>query len=102
MWAVPNFVPDVSEKEAPVPRKPLKINRIDGAGRGNRTPMELLPTDFESAASASSAIPAFYQQLTGHRAASDATLRGRWLTMAKVSLARQPARRKVHAAFPEQ
>lgn len=25
----------------------------DGAGRGNRTPMELLPTDFESAASAS-------------------------------------------------
>jgi hypothetical protein len=25
----------------------LKLNRIDGAGRGNRTPMELLPTDFE-------------------------------------------------------
>src|SRR5437867_2933979 len=32
--------------------------KLDGAGRGNRTPMELLPTDFESAASASSAIPA--------------------------------------------
>ena len=29
-----------------------------GAGRGNRTPMELPPADFESAASASSAIPA--------------------------------------------
>jgi hypothetical protein len=29
-----------------------------GAGRGNRTPMVLLPADFESAASTNSAIPA--------------------------------------------
>ena len=29
-----------------------------GAGRGNRTPMRLPSADFESAASASSAIPA--------------------------------------------
>ena len=47
MWAVPHFVPEVSEKGAQVLAKPLKINKIDGAGRGNRTPMELLPTDFE-------------------------------------------------------
>src|ERR1700722_14255336 len=28
-------------------RKSLQTNGILGAGRGNRTPMELLPTDFE-------------------------------------------------------
>jgi hypothetical protein len=47
MWAVPHFAPEVSEKGAPILAKPLKINRIDGAGRGNRTPMELPPTNFE-------------------------------------------------------
>ena len=66
MWAVPHFVPEVSEKGAQVLAKPLKINKIDGAGRGNRTPMELLPTDFESAASASSAIPASIRTSSMH------------------------------------
>jgi hypothetical protein len=41
---------------------PDKLNRIKnikaGAGRGNRTPKGRSPADFESAASASSAIPA--------------------------------------------
>ena len=35
-----------------------KANGLGGAGRGNRTPMDRSPADFESAASASSAIPA--------------------------------------------
>jgi hypothetical protein len=48
MRTVPVFVSDVSLR-APLPAKLLKINRLDGAGRGNRTPMELLPADFESA-----------------------------------------------------
>ena len=30
-----------------LPCNVLQINMLDGAGRGNRTPMELLPTDFE-------------------------------------------------------
>ena len=30
------------------PVNQLSSNGLDGAGRGNRTPMELLPTDFES------------------------------------------------------
>ena len=47
MRSVPDFVPDHSDGFRLVARKPLKIIRIDGAGRGNRTPMELLPTDFE-------------------------------------------------------
>ena len=47
MRTVPGFVPQLSEKFSSIPRKTLKLNRIDGAGRGNRTPMELLPTDFE-------------------------------------------------------
>jgi hypothetical protein len=44
---VPYFVPELSEKFSFTARKALKLNWIDGAGRGNRTPMELLPTDFE-------------------------------------------------------
>ena len=47
MRTVAVFVPDVSERASAAPAKLLKINRIDGAGRGNRTPMELLPADFE-------------------------------------------------------
>ena len=47
MRTVPVFVPYVSERANAAHAKLLKINRIDGAGRGNRTPMELLPTDFE-------------------------------------------------------
>ena len=39
-------------------RKRLQINEIFGAGRGGRTPTRLPSADFESAASASSAIPA--------------------------------------------
>ena len=38
---------ELFEKFSVGARKPLKIIQIDGAGRGNRTPMELLPTDFE-------------------------------------------------------
>jgi hypothetical protein len=41
------FVPEAFGKIGGVARKALKINKIDGAGRGNRTPMESLPTDFE-------------------------------------------------------
>ena len=63
MRTVPDFVPELCEKFGVGARKPLKIIWIDGAGRGNRTPMELLPTDFESAASASSAIPAYRSSL---------------------------------------
>jgi hypothetical protein len=37
---------------------PFKINSLAGAGRGGRTPTKLPSADFESAASASSAIPA--------------------------------------------
>ena len=48
MLAVPNFVPELFEKFSFAARKLMKINWIGGAGRGNRTPMELLPTDFES------------------------------------------------------
>ena len=48
MCTVPYFVPEVSRELVPFSIKLLKINRIDGAGRGNRTPLELLPTDFES------------------------------------------------------
>jgi hypothetical protein len=61
MWrmrTVPCFVPQLSEKFSSIPRKTLKLNRIDGAGRGGRTPTRLPSADFESAASASSAIPA--------------------------------------------
>ena len=47
MRTVPDFVPELCEKFSVGARKPLKIIWIDGAGRGNRTPMELLPTDFE-------------------------------------------------------
>ena len=47
MRTVPDFVPELCEKFGVGARKPLKIIWIDGAGRGNRTPMELLPTDFE-------------------------------------------------------
>jgi len=47
MHTVPDFVPELSEKLSLSARKTLKIRWIDGAGRGNRTPMELLPTDFE-------------------------------------------------------
>src|SRR5882724_1441975 len=39
-------------------RKLLQIKVINGAGRGGRTPTRLPSADFESAASASSAIPA--------------------------------------------
>ena len=56
MRTVPYFVPEVSEKFCVASHKTLKLNWILGAGRGNRTPMELLPTDFESAASASKFI----------------------------------------------
>jgi hypothetical protein len=35
-----------------------------GAGRGNRTPKGRSPADFESAASASSAIPAYRDETT--------------------------------------
>jgi hypothetical protein len=38
MWTVPNFVSDVSEKGAPLLGKPLKINRIDGAGKEESNP----------------------------------------------------------------
>jgi hypothetical protein len=38
--------------------KPIENFDLVGAGRGNRTPMKLPSADFESAASASSAIPA--------------------------------------------
>ena len=48
MRTVPDFVPELCEKFGIGARKPLKIIWIDGAGRGTRTPMELLPTDFES------------------------------------------------------
>ena len=48
MRTVPDFVPELRETFSVTARKPLKIIWIDGAGRGNRTPMELLPTDFES------------------------------------------------------
>ena len=41
------FVPEVFGKIIAAARKTLNINRIDGAGRGNRTPMESPPTDFE-------------------------------------------------------
>ena len=64
MCTVLNFVPELSVKFGLAALKTLKLNRILGAGRGNRTPMELLPTDFESAASASSAIPALQFPLT--------------------------------------
>ena len=47
MRTVPDFVPELSKKFGPIARKLLKIIPIDCAGRGNRTPMELLPTDFE-------------------------------------------------------
>ena len=47
MRTVPDFVPEPCEKFGLIARKLLKIIWIDGAGRGNRTPMELLPTDFE-------------------------------------------------------
>jgi hypothetical protein len=47
MRTVPYFVPEVSEKFCVASHKTLKLNWILGAGRGNRTPMELLPTDFE-------------------------------------------------------
>jgi Amino acid permease len=56
-------------------------NRIYGAGRGGRTPTRLPSADFESAASASSAIPAFYRQIDcPSRVASNATLCRRILT----------------------
>ena len=42
------FVPEVFGKIRSAARKILKMNKIDGAERGNRTPTELLPTDFES------------------------------------------------------
>jgi hypothetical protein len=46
----------------------LKHNILYGAGRGNRTPKDRSPADFESAASASSAIPAgFVAELVSHR-----------------------------------
>jgi len=41
------FEPETIGEVGPMPSKLLKMLRIDGAGRGNRTPMELLPTDFE-------------------------------------------------------
>ena len=47
MRSVPDFIPELSEKFSLTARNPLKINGQEGAGRGNRTPMELLPTDFE-------------------------------------------------------
>ena len=47
MRTVPDFVPELCEKFSVGARKPLKIIWIDGAGRGNRTPTEFLPTDFE-------------------------------------------------------
>jgi hypothetical protein len=40
-------------------RLSIKSFRIFGAGRGGRTPMTLRSADFESAASASSTIPAW-------------------------------------------
>ena len=47
MRTVPNFVPEIIRGAQLNLYKLLKINWIDGAGRGNRTPMELPPTDFE-------------------------------------------------------
>ena len=44
---VPDFAPELGETFSVTAGKPLKIIWIYGAGRGNRTPMELLPTDFE-------------------------------------------------------
>lgn len=44
---VPEFVPEIIRGAQLNFHKLLKINWIDGAGRGNRTPMELPPTDFE-------------------------------------------------------
>ena len=44
------FVPDELGPDRFPAGKSLQINGIFGAGRGNRTPMELLPTDFESVA----------------------------------------------------
>jgi hypothetical protein len=55
---VPGFVPEIQDKvrivcaevgESSVHLYENKLSRVasDGAGRGNRTPMELLPTDFE-------------------------------------------------------
>ena len=48
-----------SEVVVPQPTKPIQQQEVsDGAGRGSRTPKGRSPADFESAASASSAIPA--------------------------------------------
>ena len=47
MSTVPKFVPEIIRGAQLNLHKLLKINLIDGAGRGNRTPMELPPTDFE-------------------------------------------------------
>jgi hypothetical protein len=57
--------------------------------------MELLPTDFESAASASSAIPA---RLSTTQLTIGAVSYGCLSTMAIVSLARQPSGRKAEMA----
>ena len=47
MCAVPYFVPEiVPRKSAGPPQKPLKINKIDGAGRG-ANPTRLPSADFE-------------------------------------------------------
>jgi hypothetical protein len=48
MRTVPDFVPELCKKVGLIARKLLKIIWIVGEGRGNRTSMELLPTDFES------------------------------------------------------
>ena len=97
MRAVPIFVPEIS-REAMGPQVELEcillnLKRLEthllGAGRGNRTPMELLPTDFESAASASSAIPApvLAPTTASHRAVSIAARCGQHRNHAIVSLA---------------
>ena len=43
-------------------RPPFGNHELNGAGRGSRTPKGRSPADFESAASASSAIPALGRQ----------------------------------------
>ena len=63
--------------------------------------MELLPTDFESAASASSAIPARVSALA-IGAVSIAAFCGRHLNKAIVSLARQLAGRKDQVQAPRE